>query len=384
MRPLLGASALATPASTTTSPSRSSSTACAPSSKRPNPRYSRGAMRTCLAVLLLVAALPALAARDFIDDAGRNVSLPDKVTRVYAAGPPASVLVFALAPDTMVGWTRAFRPDEIAWVPEQYAKLPELGRLTGRGNTANVEVVLKARPDLIVDMGSTSATFASLADRVQQQTGIPYILLDGRLATTPQQIEKLAQALGTEARGKELSDYARKLIDGLQSKIATIPADKRPEVYYARGPQGLTTGLRGSINVEMIEFLGARNVAATQTGGLVNVGLESVVLWDPPVIVTNDPNFYRDVWTLPVWTSVSAVRKKRVYLSPHLPFGWFDYPPGANRLIGLVWLAEILYPGEFRHDLRKEVAAFYRLFYRREPTAQQIEALLSEPGVAPR
>jgi iron complex transport system substrate-binding protein len=337
------------------------------------------------AALLLAAAPAAFATRDFVDDAGRKVALPDKVARVYAAGPPASLLVFALAPDTLVGWTRAFREDEAQWIPEKYAKLPELGRLTGRGNTANVEVVLKAKPDLIVDMGSTNATFASLADRVQEQTGIPYILLDGHLDTTPQQIEKLARALGTEARGKELADYSRKLIESLQSKIATVPADKRPEVYYARGPQGLTTGLKGSINVEMIEFLGAKNVAAGATGGLANVGLEQVVLWDPPVIVTNDPNFYREVWTAPVWsTTVSAVRKKRVYLSPHLPFGWFDYPPGANRLIGLVWLSEILYPDLFRHDLRKEVATFYKLFYLREPTPAQIDALLAEPGVAPR
>ena len=102
-----------------------------------------------------------------------------------------------------MGWTRAFRENEAAWIDEKYAKLPELGRLTGRGNTANPEVIgLKAKPDLIVDMGSTNATFASLADRVQQQTGIPYILLDGRLDSTPQQIEKLARALGVEARGK--------------------------------------------------------------------------------------------------------------------------------------------------------------------------------------
>jgi iron complex transport system substrate-binding protein len=159
---------------------------------------------------------------------------------------------------------------------------------------------------------------------------------------------------------------------------------KRPEVLYARGPQGLTTGLAGSINVEMIEFLGAKNVAGGQPGGLTNIGLEQVVLWDPAIIVTNDSTFYRDVYKLPVWNSVTAVRKKRVYLSPHLPFGWFDYPPGANRLIGLVWLSEILYPDLFHHDLPREIATFYKLFYHREPAAAQIDALLSEPGVAPR
>jgi iron complex transport system substrate-binding protein len=142
--------------------------------------------------------------------------------------------------------------------------------------------------------------------------------------------------------------------------------------------------LGGSINVEMIEFLGAKNVAGGERGGLVNVGLEQVVLWDPEIVVTNDPNFYREVWKLPVWNSVTAVRRKRVYLSPHLPFGWFDYPPGANRLVGLMWLAEILYPETFRFDLARETADFYRLFYHQAPSAEQLEKLLTEPGVAPR
>ena len=340
--------------------------------------------RRALAALAAFLPLAAFPARDFVDDAGRKISLPDKVSRVYAAGPPASVLVFALAPDTLIGWTRAFRDNEKPWVPDKYANLPELGRLTGRGGSANVEVVLKEKPDLIVDIGSTAATFASLADRVQQQTGIPYVLLDGRLETTPQQIEKLAKVLGVEARGKDLADYSRTLIDGLQVKIATVPEAKRPEVYYARGPQGLVTGLAGSINVEMIEFLGAKNVAAGQKGGLAQVGFEQVVLWDPPVIVTNDPNFFRESSRMPVWQGVTAVRNKRVYLSPNLPFGWFDYPPGANRLIGLLWLSEILYPEIFRHDYPKEIARFYRMFYHREPTAAQVAALLAEPGVAPR
>ncbi len=310
--------------------------------------------------------------------------LPDRVQRVYAAGPPASVLVFALAPDKLIGWTRAFHPDEAGWIAQRYADLPELGRLTGRGNTANVETVIRAGPDLIVDVGSTSPTFVSLADRVQEQTGIPYILLDGHLAASVAQIEKAAQAIGAEARGKELADYAARLIEDLRTKIAAVPAAQRPGVYYARGPQGNVTGLEGSINVEMLEFLGARNVAAGQRGGLATVGLEQIVLWDPQIIVTNDPNFYREVWTLPVWSSVSAVRAKRVYLSPHLPFGWFDYPPGVNRLIGLEWLAEILYPGSFHFDYRRDVSEFYRLFYHRAPTPAQLDALLGEPGVSPR
>jgi iron complex transport system substrate-binding protein len=35
-----------------------------------------------------------------------------------------------------------------------------------------------------------------------------------------------------------------------------------------------------------------------------------------------------------VWASVAAVRAGRVHLSPKMPFGWVDFPPSVNRLIG--------------------------------------------------
>jgi iron complex transport system substrate-binding protein len=114
-------------------------------------------MRLVLLCLSLTAG-SSIAQTAVIDTTGREIRPPAKVERVYAAGPPASMLVFAIAPDKLTGWTRAMRPNEAQFLPERYAQLPELGRLTGRGNTANVEDVLKAKTDLIVDVGSRRAS----------------------------------------------------------------------------------------------------------------------------------------------------------------------------------------------------------------------------------
>ena len=46
--------------------------------------------------------------------------------------------------------------------------------------------------------------------------------------------------------------------------LAEVPQDQRPRVYLARGPDGLETGLQGSINTEIIERVGAINVAMTR------------------------------------------------------------------------------------------------------------------------
>ena len=342
-------------------------------------------MREAFILVGVLCSLAGIAqAKPVTDGAGRQVSIPVKVERVYAAGPPASMLVFAIAPDKLIGWTRAFRPDEAAFIAPKYGALPELGRLTGRGNTANVEVLLRERTDLVVDAGSTAETYVSLANRVQQQTGIPYLLLDGRLDAVPDSLRVLGKALGEEGRGSMLAEYVENALRDIKGRVSRTRPEERPRVYYGRGPAGLQTGLAGSINVELLEYLGARNVAAETKGGLANVSLEQVLAWNPEVILTTDPNFYAAVWKDERWQNVAAVRAKRVHLAPHLPFGWFDFPPGANRILGLYWAGLLLYPRAFPADLRPRIVEFHRLFYHQAPTAAQLEALLGEPGVLPK
>src|SRR5580704_12581060 len=160
-----------------------------------------------LLVALLLVAWPfsTMAGRQIIDSAGRQVEVPDRVERVMAAGPPASVLVSILAPEKLVGWNRKPLPEDLPYLPPAVRNLPEIGRLTGRGGTANLEVVLAAKPDLIIDFGSVSNTYASLADRVQSETGIPYILIDGRFANTAAATRSVGGILGVDGRAEELA-----------------------------------------------------------------------------------------------------------------------------------------------------------------------------------
>src|SRR5262245_2307183 len=46
---------------------------------------------------VLICLVPALvSARTITDSAGRNVEVPDKIAKVFAAGPPASILLYML------------------------------------------------------------------------------------------------------------------------------------------------------------------------------------------------------------------------------------------------------------------------------------------------
>jgi iron complex transport system substrate-binding protein len=310
------------------------------------------------------------------DGAGRQVAVPAHVARVFPAGPPAAIMLYTLAPDLLLGWTRANRPEEREFLLPDVGGRPEVGRLTGRGNTANLEAVLTLKPDLILDSGYVTDTYVSLADRVQQQTGIPYALLDGSFGGTANAYRVLGALTDRRDAAEGLARYTEDTMKTISGRIERLPKDKRPRVYFARGPRGLETGLGGSITVETIELL-AQNVAGETRGGLGTVSIEQVLVWNPQIIVTIDQDFAAKVYDDPAWAPIEAVRARRVHLSPKLPFGWVDFPPSVNRLIGLWWLAKILYPDLFPEDLRGLTRTFYDKFYHVNVTDAQIDRVLA-------
>lgn len=314
-----------------------------------------------------IASGRAHAQRAIVDSAGRRVTLPDRVARIFAAGGPAAVAAYVMRPDALVGWPRELREEEKPYVMAQVRELPGLGLMTGRGDTVNVELLLKVKPDLVLDFGSTRATFVSLADSVQQRTGIPTALVDGRFDATVASLRLLGTMLGVPERGEALARYAEDLFGRVDGAVASIPEDKRPRVYLARGPDGLETGLRGSINTEIIERAGGRNVADAQDQrrGIAQVSPEQILLWNPDIVITWDRNFHARVMTGkdPVWQGIKAVRDARVHLAPTAPFGWIDRPPAINRLIGLAWLANLFHGARIPFDIAKDARTFYKLFY---------------------
>ncbi|MFN3209386.1 MAG: iron ABC transporter substrate-binding protein [Roseovarius sp.] len=333
-------------------------------------------MRYLLLVLMLLA-LP-VQARTITDSAGRVVEIPEDVTTVFAAGPPAAILLYIMKPEAMTGWPRALRPEERAYIAEPYRDLPETGRLTGRGGEANLERVLQIAPDLILDFGSVRDTYIDLADRVQDQTGIPYILIDGRFENTPAALRLLGEALGVPERGDALARDVEATFARIDAILEDVPEEDRPRVYLARGPEGLETGMKGSINTEIIERAGGRNVAddGGATRGLVQASMEQVVVANPDTIVTWDRNFHGKVFDDALWQGIDAVEAGRVYLSPTAPFGWIDRPPSLNRMMGLIWMAGLLYPDRWEGDLHEETRAFYDLYYHVDLSDRELERLL--------
>jgi iron complex transport system substrate-binding protein len=116
------------------------------------------------------------------DATGRTVTAPDRLMRIYPAGPPAAVELYTLAPDLLMGWLEPIGQEEREFLLPESAALPKIPRLTGRdSDDINLGALASLKPDLILDVGNVDAAYSSLAERVQQQSGIPYVLLDGHL-----------------------------------------------------------------------------------------------------------------------------------------------------------------------------------------------------------
>ena len=332
--------------------------------------------RIVILSLCLLFTAPVSAAV-FTDSAGRRVMLPDQIERIMPAGPASAVFVYVLVPNKLIGWTEPLSRAQRALLPAKFARLRVIGHLGGANPTATAADVERLHPDLIIGYGLLTPPTIMLADRIQQQTGVPYILLDDSIQQMPEMLRRVGPIVGAGDHGLAVTSYAYHAIEALRGQLLISPATDRPQVYYGRGRDGLETGLPGSPAISNIDQAGVINVAAgLGRGGVTRVTRAQILSWNPQIIVAQERSFYNALLHDSQWRGLAAVRSKRVYLAPADPFGWIDDPPGVNRAIGLYWLSNLFYPDLYQQDLRVNAREFYQLYYGVALTDRQLDALI--------
>ena len=337
-------------------------------------RITLGAVLVLAVVMFFSVA--AADGREIADMRGRTVKVPDTITRVYSSSPPVTFLLAAVDPTLLVGLNFPIAEGGAAYLPKSMHKLPVLGGFFGRGQTANIEMVLKAKPDIILTGGFRNSALNNKYEESLKTLGIRMVYVDFEsLKDYPDALVFLGKVLKREERTKRLADYAKEVLADTERRVRAIPADRRPTVYYAEDMDGLSTECTGSPHAELIDLVGARNVhrcAPRDTMGMEAINIEKVVLYDPEVILVKERVFYNKIFRDPGWRKIKAVRNGRVYLIPGIPFNWFDRPPSFMRFLGIQWLMSCLYPNDYKKDLVGEAQEFYRLFLGVNPTREQI------------
>lgn len=125
------------------------------------------------------------ATREFTDSTGRTVTVPDEVTRVAVSGPLTQIYAIPLVGDLMVGVSNYIAEDIEKYLPDYISTLPELGQLYGGGAELDLEAILAAAPDVVIDIGDSKDGIAEDMDSLSEQTGIPFVHIDATVQTSP-------------------------------------------------------------------------------------------------------------------------------------------------------------------------------------------------------
>ena len=106
--------------------------------------------------------------------------------------------------------------------------------------------------------------------------------------------------------------------------------------------------------------------------------MEQLYIWDPDVILLSEKEAYERAITDPMWTMLRAVEEGNVYLVPSEPYSFIDAPPATNRIIGIYWLGNLLYPELYPVDVVDKMIEYYDLYYSYDLTEEHAEEILGK------
>ena len=355
-------------------------------------------MKKTLSVLLAVMMIAALAltgcgqnnepqtneeptTRTFTDSLGREITLPTDLTKIAISGPLAQIVVFAIAPEMMVGIANEWNREAKDLIPGEYYTLPLLGQLYGGKGELNLETLLQSGAQVVIDVGEQKDGMADDLNALQEQTGIPFVHIDCYTATMGDTYRALGALLGKETEGNALAEYCDSILTRTKEIAGSV---EKANLLYCLGDKGQNVIAQGSYHAEVIDLL-SNNLAVVESpsskGSGNEVDLEQILAWNPDVILFAPDSIYETVGDDAAWQNVTAIKEGNYYEVPNGPYNWMGFPPSVQRLLGMMWMAKILYPEAADYDLYPAVAEYFKLFYHTELTEEQFNTLTAHSVV---
>ena len=327
------------------------------------------------------AAIPSDSQEDaayiFTDSCGREVELPRNIERIAPTGPVSQIVLITLCPEKLVGLASFFNDEQFEYMDRKYESLPVLGNFYA--DTLNLESVMLAAPQVIIDIGETKPNNTDDLDDIQERTGIPTIFVQMELGTMVSAYETLGKLTGEIEQAQKIAGYISQTLTETEQRVKSIPENRRVKVYYGQD-DGLSAMVSGTVHTDVIDIVGGMNVVIVEESvrrGISAVSMEQLILWGPDVELFGPGSIFDTVGTQTEWGGIGAIRSGWYYEVPSGPYNWMGRPPSVNRILGIKWLSNLLYPDVFSYDMAEETREFFRLFYHCEVTDEQIDALLA-------
>ena len=315
--------------------------------------------------------------RVFTDSTGRQITVPARIDKVAVSGPLAQIVVFALCPDKLVGVANEWDESAQQFLDEKYYNLPLLGQLYGGKGELNLETLLSSEAQVVIDVGEAKSTIVEDMDALQEQTGIPFVHLDAKLASMDETYTMLGDLLGMADEAKALADYCRTTYDSVKSAVDGV---EKADLLYITGDTGLNVIAQGSFHAEVIDLLSS-NLAVvdepSSKGSGNEVDMEQILNWNPDVILFTPGSIYATVGEDAAWQGVTAIQNGAYYEVPMGPYNWMGFPPSVQRLLGMQWMAKVLYPDAVDYDMYEAASTYFQMFYHCDLTQEQYDALVA-------
>lgn len=341
-----------------------------------------------LALLLTgcTAAAPAQSTdapgRTLMDCMGREVELPDSVDSVaclYAYTGHVAVLLGC--EDRIVAVVDGLKRDQL-----MQRKVPEIQSMPApyTSGAVNAEELAAAAPDFIFLRKSVLQN-AGETEKLNR-LGIPYAVIEYEtMEDQLYSIQVMGQALGREEAAEAYADYYNRTINLVRQRISQIPEEARIRVYHSVN-EVVRTDIPGTLSYQVLEAAGCRNVvdssqALRLDGDKGYVTVEQIYLWDPDVVLTNEPSAAEYFRTDEKFSGLRAVREGNVIQLPVGISRW-GHPGSLESPLAALFLAKTLYPDAFADiDLNQEILDYYDTFFRISLTQEEVQRILSGEGM---
>ena len=314
----------------------------------------------------------------FTDSCGRTVDIPMEIETVVPSGSYAQIMLYTVCPEKVVSLSSALSRVQKQYLDKNWQELPVTGQFYGGGSVVSYEEILKICPDIIIDIGEAKDSIAADMDELQKMTGIPVIFIEAGIDSMAEAYDALGELLDVKEQAGACADYIRDTLRDAEEKTARLTA--RTRTLYAQGEYGTEVLGVGSLHSEVLDYAGADNVAVLgdiASKGGNEVSIEQILLWNPEVVILSPEANYNEVFTDPVWSNLPAVQNGQVFEVPQGPYNWLDRPPSVQRILGIKWLGNLLYPDLFNYDMAEEAQKFFHLFWHYELSEEAAKALMS-------
>ena len=313
----------------------------------------------------------------FTDSVGREVELPTNIERVAVSGPLAQIVLFALCPDRLVGIASKWDKSAEQFLATEYYQLPELGQLYGSKGELNLETLLNSGAQVVIDVGEPKKSVKEDLDALTEQTGVPFVHVTATIAAMGDAYRKLGELLHMPDEAEVLAAYCDRVYADTLKIAGSV---EKANLLYITGENGLNVIAKDSYHAEIIDLL-SNNLAVVESPSSKGTGnevdMEQILLWNPDVILFAPESIYATVGADDTWKSITAIQNGAYYEVPMGPYNWMGFPPSVQRLLGMLWMAKLLYPDAADYDLYTEVANYFKLFYHCDLSEDAYNALVA-------